>query len=317
MIRFISEADVAGCLDMATAIGLLEQAARDLAAGTASVTPRQRIASGNVRMNLMAGGAGGRIGHKCYPIAMPRGANFWVTLFGPDASMLALIQADTLGQIRTGAASGLATKYLARADARVATIFGTGKQARTQLEAVCSVRPIERAFVIGRSAENATRFCSEMSAKLAIPVTIATDAATAVRDAQVVALMTSASDPLLHGSMLAPGTHVNAAGSNTATNAEIDEKVVRRAGIVAIENLAQAKIESGDLLRAEREGSFDWARAVLLSDIVAGTAPGRESPDEITLFESLGIALWDIAAANYVYDHCVASGIGREVDIPS
>ena len=129
--------------------------------------------------------------------------------------------------------------------------------------------------------------------------------------------MTSASDPLLHGSLLTPGTHVNAAGSNNPANAEIDEKVVRRAGLIAVENIPQAKVESGDLLRAEKEGSFDWSRAVLLSDIVAGATPGRGSHDEITLFESLGIGLWDIAAANYVYDHCMANGIGRDIDIPN
>ena len=151
VIRYISEADVASCLTVPVTIGLLETAARDLAAGNASVAPRQRISSGPMRMNLLAGGCGGRIGHKCYPIMRPRGANFWVSLFGSDASLLAMIQANTLGQIRTGAASGLATKYMSRDDSTiVATIFGTGWQARTQLEAVCAVRPIERVYVIGR-----------------------------------------------------------------------------------------------------------------------------------------------------------------------
>jgi ornithine cyclodeaminase/alanine dehydrogenase-like protein (mu-crystallin family) len=317
MIRYISEADVASCLTVPVAIDLLEQAAKDLTDGNASVAPRQRITSDGMMMNLLAGGAGGRIGHKCYPIKRPRGANFWVTLFGNDASLLAMIQANTLGQIRTGAASGLATKYMARTDASVAAIIGTGWQARTQLEAMCSARPITKAFAYGRTADKLATFCDEMSAKLGLPVEPAKSVEHAVGDAHVVAVMTSASQPLLHGSMLAPGTHVNAAGSNKATSAEIDEKVVRRAGVIAIENLAQAKIESGDLLLAEREGSFEWSRAVLLSDIVSGKTPGRNNHDEITLFESLGIGLWDIAAANYVYDHCVKNGLGREVDIPS
>jgi alanine dehydrogenase len=317
VIRYISEADVAGCLDIATCIDLLDGASRAYAAGNASIAPRQRITSGAVLMNLMGGGVGGRIGHKCYPIAKPRGANFWVTLFGADAGLLAMMQANTLGQIRTGAATGLATKYMARADASVAAIVGTGWQARTQLEAVCAVRPIKHAFASGRNPEHTAHFCSEMSAKLGIPVEAAKDVESAVRDAHIVITMTNAFEPLVHGSMLAPGTHVNAAGSNKATSAEIDEKVVRRAGVVAIEHLAQAKVEAGDLIAAEREGSFDWSRAVLLHDIVAGTTPGRTSDDEITLFESLGIGLWDIAAANYVYDHCVANGLGREVDIPN
>jgi alanine dehydrogenase len=317
MIRFISEEDVAATLDVATAIELLDSAARALAAGTASVTPRQRPATTGIFMNLMGAGLDGRVGHKCYPIARPRGANFVVTLFGNDASMLALIEANRLGQIRTGAASGLATRLMARADASVAAIIGTGWQARTQLEAVCRVRPIERAHAVGRNPERTQKFCTEMSALLGIPVEPAADVASAVRDAHVVTTMTNSAEPVLLGSMLAPGTHVNAAGSNRATSAEIDAEVVRRAGVVALELLAQAKVESGDLLAAERAGTWDWSRAALLSDIVTGKTPGRTSEDEITLFESLGIALWDIAAANYIYDQCVKTGRGREVDIPS
>ncbi len=316
MIRYISEEDVAATLDVATAIELLDAAARALAAGTASVTPRQRPTSTGILMNLMGAGLDGRIGHKCYPIARPRGANFVVTLYGNDASMLALIAANRLGQIRTGAASGLATRLMARPGASVAAIIGTGWQARTQLEAVCRVRPIERARAAGRNGEHTQKFCAEMSALLGIPVDPAADVASAVRGAHVVTTMTNASDPLLLGSMLAAGTHVNAAGSNRATSAEIDAEVVRRAGVVAIEHLAQAKVESGDLLAAERAGTWEWSRAVLLSEIVTGKAPGRSSEDEITLFESLGIALWDIAAANYIFDQCVRAGRGREVDLP-
>jgi len=317
VIRYISEDDVAATLDVATTIDLLDSAARSLAAGTASVTPRQRPFTTGVFMNLMGAGLDGRIGHKCYPIARPRGANFFVTLYGNDASMLALIQANRLGQIRTGAASGLATRYMARKDASVAAIIGTGWQARTQLEAVCRVRPITHARAVGRSPEHTQKFATEMSALLGIPVEAYSDVAAAVRGAHVVTTMTSASEPLLFGDMLDAGTHVNAAGSNRATSAEIDPEVVRRAAIVTVELLAQAKIESGDLLEAEKAGAWDWSRAVPLEDVVTGKTPGRTSDDQITLFESLGIALWDIAAASHVYDQCVKTGRGREVDIPA
>ena len=315
MVRFISEEDVAATLDVASTVDLLEAAARALAAGTATNTPRQRPSTTGVRMNLMGAGLDGRIGHKCYPIGAGR-ANFVVTLYGTDASMLALIQANRLGQIRTGAASGLATRLMARPDASVAAIIGTGWQARTQLEAVCRVRPIKRARAVGRNPEHTQKFCTEMSALLGIPVEAAADVASAVRGAHVVTTMTSANEPLLFGSMLDPGTHVNAAGSNRATSAEIDPDVVKRAGIVALEDLAQAKVESGDLIEAAKAGAWDWSRAVLLSDIVTGKTPGRTSDDQITLFESLGVALWDMAAANYVYDACIKSNRGRDVDLP-
>jgi alanine dehydrogenase len=317
MIHFISEEDVDAVFDVKTSIELLDSAARALAAGTASNTPRQRPATTGIFMNLMGAGLDGRIGHKCYPIARPRGANFMVTLYDNDASLLALIQSNRLGQIRTGAASGLATRLMAREDASVAAVIGTGKQARTQLEAVCRVRPIKHARAAGRNPEHTQKFCTEMSALLGIPVEPATDVATAVRGSHVVITMTSAVDPLVLGSMLEPGMHINAAGSNKASAAEIDADVVRRADIVAVEDLAQAKIESGDLLRAEKAGAWDWSRAVLLSDIVTGKVPGRTSDDQITLFESLGVAIWDIAAANYIYDQCVKTGRGREIDIPN
>lgn len=315
MVRFISEDDVNATLDVATTIDLLDAAARALTAGTATNTPRQRPSTTGVRMNLMGAGLDGRIGHKCYPIGAGR-VNFVVTLYGSDAKMLALIQANRLGQIRTGAASGLATRLMARPDAEVAAIVGTGWQARTQLEAVCRVRPIKRALAAGRNPEHTATFCSEMSALLGIPVEPASDVASAVRAAHVVTTMTSASDPLVLGSMLASGTHVNAAGSNRATSAEIDAEVVRRAGIVALEDLAQAKVESGDLLEAEKAGAWDWSEAVPLSEIATGALPGRTGAEQITLFESLGIALWDMAAANYVYDRCVKEGRGRDIDIP-
>jgi ornithine cyclodeaminase/alanine dehydrogenase-like protein (mu-crystallin family) len=286
-------------------------------AGNAAVTPRQRVASGGVRLNVMAAGLGGRVGHKTYPIAAASGARFWFTLFGGDGSTLAIIEADNLGQMRTGAASGLATRYMARADASVATIAGTGWQARSQLEAVCRVRRIERAYAYGRNPDRARAFCIEMSGLLDIPVDPVTDLAHAVRRSHVVSTMTNASEPLVLGSMLAEGTHVNAAGSNRATAAEIDAEVVRRAEIVAVELVAQAKVESGDLLAAERAGAFAWGREVSLADIVAGNTPGRTSDAQITLFESLGIALWDIAAGNHVYDRCVAEGRGRDVELPS
>jgi ornithine cyclodeaminase/alanine dehydrogenase-like protein (mu-crystallin family) len=316
MITYLTEDDVAAILDVPTAIDLLADASRKLVAGEASVAPRQRVSSGGVLMNLLGAALDGRVGHKTYPVVRPHGARFWFTLYGSDGHMLALMEADRLGQIRTGAASGLATRVLARPDANVAAIAGCGWQARTQLEAVCIARPIERAYAFNRDAERRRAFCEEMTAKLKIPVEPADDLATAVGMADVVITMTNATQPVVHGSMLREGTHVNAAGSNRATSAEIDPEAVRRSAIVAVENVAQARVESGDLIDAERAGAFDWSRAVLLEDIVAGTAPARSDPAQITLFESLGIGLWDIAAANYIYDRAVERGLGRQVDIP-
>jgi ornithine cyclodeaminase/alanine dehydrogenase len=155
-----------------------------------------------------------------------------------------------------------------------------------------------------------------MSAQLHLPVEPSPSAAHAVGQADVVAIMTSASSPVVTGEMLRAGTHVNAAGSNRATAAEVDPPLVRRASVVAVDDLAQSRVESGDLLLAERHGAWEWSRAVALADIVAGTAPGRADDRQITLFESLGIGLWDIAAANHVYDRAIAAGVGRDIALP-
>jgi ornithine cyclodeaminase/alanine dehydrogenase-like protein (mu-crystallin family) len=315
-VRYITEAEVASLLDVPTAIELLDAACRAQAAGEAMNAPRQRVTSGGVTMHCLPAAYGGRVGHKTYTVARPRGATFWYTLFGSDGAMLALIEADTLGQIRTGAASGLATRLLARADARVATIVGTGWQARTQLEAICAVRPIEHAFAWGRDTGRLRAFCDEMTAKLGIGVEPSASITNAVREADVIATMTSAAEPLVTGEMLRDGVHVNAAGSNRATNAEIGPDVVRRSALVVVEDVAQARVESGDLLLAERHGAWDWSHAIRLADVVAGTTPGRMSDDDVTLFESLGIGLWDIAAANFVYDRAIERNIGSEVTLP-
>jgi ornithine cyclodeaminase/alanine dehydrogenase-like protein (mu-crystallin family) len=323
-VRYLTEADVASLLDVPTAINLLDAACRQQVAGDAENAPRQRVGSKvltatppvAVRMNLLGAALGGRVGHKCYPIGA-HGATFWFTLYGASGEILALIEADRLGQIRTGAASGLATRVMARTDARIAAIIGTGWQARTQLAAMCAVRPIERAYAWSRTPGHVATFCAEMTATLGIPVEAAATAAEAVREADVVATMTNASEPVLRGAWLREGTHVNAAGSNRATSSEIDAELVRRAALVAVEDIAQAKIESGDLLAAERDAhAWEWSRAVRLADIVAGTKPARANASDITLFESLGIGLWDIAAANHVYDRAIERAIGTDVAIP-
>jgi ornithine cyclodeaminase/alanine dehydrogenase-like protein (mu-crystallin family) len=316
-VRYLTESDVASLLDVPTAIDLLDAACRKQVAREAENAPRQRVATNGVRMNLLGAALDGRVGHKCYPIGA-NGATFWFTLYGADGAILALIEADRLGQIRTGAASGLATRVMARAGARVAAIIGTGWQARTQLAAMCAVRPIERAFAWSRNPDKVEAFCDEMSATLGIAVEAAETAADAVRDADVVATMTSASEPVLRGAWLRAGTHVNAAGSNRATAAEIDAELVRRAALVAVEDVTQAKVESGDLLAAERDANaWDWSRAVRLADIVAGTHAGRASESDVTLFESLGVGLWDIAAANHVYGRALERNVGTDVVLPA
>ncbi len=301
----IDEETVRRLLPMDRAIAIVRDAARALAAGEAAVRPRQRVRHAGAIQQILPAAIGGRLGFKHY-ISGPLGVTFRVMLFEPDGTWLAVIDADALGQLRTGAASGVATDALARADAASVAILGTGYQARTQLAAIAAVRSLDDVRVWGRTAAKADAFAEEMSAELGLAVRAVADARTAVDGAAIVATMTTAEEPILAGAWLTPGTHVNAAGSNRATHREIDAETVRRAVVIAVEDVEQAHMEAGDLLRnAEAD---PWSRVAVLSDILAGTAPGRRSHDDVTLFESLGIGLWDVAAANVVYDAVIAEG---------
>ncbi|MGB8265045.1 MAG: ornithine cyclodeaminase family protein [Candidatus Velthaea sp.] len=316
MVRYLTEDDVAATLTMAQAIELLDAASRALVAGNAVNAPRQRVKAAGPMLQVLPAALAGRAGFKAYTIG-PRGVRFLVSLYGSNGELLALIEANALGQIRTGAASGLATKVLARPQATTLGIIGTGFQARTQAEAVCAVRPIAQAFAYGRDFNRLKAFCDDVAAQCGIPVIAVRNAHDAIVESDVVCTMTSASRPVFEGRWLKDGTHVNAAGSNRLTAQEIDVETVRRAAIVTVDDVAQAKVESGDLRVASEAGAFHWLDAIRLADVVAGTVEGRREPGEITLFESLGIGLWDVAAASHVYDACLAAGRGRETGLPS
>ncbi len=315
---YLTERDVAETLSIDDALRLVEEAARALANGEAQNKPRQRAYTQKSVVQVLAAAWGDFMGHKTYTVGpRPRGARFWHLLFAAGGELLAITEADTLGQLRTGAASGIATKFMAREDASTAAILGTGWQARAQIEAVCAVRPIATVAAWGRTPDHLHAFCEEMAQRLGIPVEPASSARDAVAAAEVVCTMTSANAPVLEGAWLRPGTHVNAAGSNRANAAEIDVETVSRAAVVAVEDLAQAQVEAGDLIPAVAQGAFAWDRAVTLADVVAGKATARPNADAITLFDSLGIGLWDLAAAKHVYARALEQGRGQPLPIPS
>jgi ornithine cyclodeaminase/alanine dehydrogenase-like protein (mu-crystallin family) len=315
---YLTEGDVVATLTIRDALTLVEDAARALAEGRAQNRPRQRAFLPSSVIQVLAASYDSRMGHKTYTVAMKgRGARFWHTMFNDNGEMLALMEADALGQMRTGAASGVATRFLARDDAHTLAVIGTGWQARSQLEACFHVRDFTRVLVYGRNADRRADFCEQMAARIGHAVEPVESARAAVAEADVVCTMTNASTPVFEGAWLRAGTHVNAAGSNRANAQEIDVETVTRAGVVAVEDIAQAKVESGDLQAANESDAWSWDNATLLSDIIAGHALGRTGDDQITLFESLGIGLWDLAAASHVFDRCIIEGRGTRLPIPS
>jgi alanine dehydrogenase len=227
--------------------------------------------------------------------------------------LVALIEADYMGQLRTGAASGVATKYLSRQNSRVAAIIGTGGQARTQLEAIAAVRKLESARVYGRNPERRERFSVEMSEWLGFPIENTTSSSEAVRGADILCTATTAANPVVSGADLAPGVHINAIGANHAHKRELDDEAVASADVIVVDSIEQSRQEAGDLILAFRGDEVCWTGVKKLSDVVAKKSPGRTSDTEVTLFKSNGIASWDLAVAMKVYALAKEKGLGREL----
>jgi alanine dehydrogenase len=318
MTLLLSETDVRSLLTMPIALEVVEESLREQGKGELVLHPRHRVKlPDNSLLNYMAAGDSvrGYIGMKLYTVV--RGvARFVVPLFrSTTGEMAALIEADALGQIRTGAASGIATKYLANANARTACIIGTGYQARTQLEAVAGVRRLERVRAYGRDAERREKFCREMSERIGVAVESASSCEEAVKGAGIIVTATPATKVVLEGAWLTPGMHINAMGANWAQKRELDGAAVSRANKIVVDSIEQSKMEAGDLIQAFGEDQSRWAAVQELSQIVAGKAPGRSSADQITLFKSNGIATWDLAAAIRVYEMAVAQGMGKTIPL--
>ena len=313
----ISEREVRELLPMAECVDALDAAFGEWARGTVSNVPRYRLPLVRGAHQVMAGMSHeiGATGLKTYVSGARGGSRMVVLLFSADdGEPLALIAANALGQIRTGAASGVASRYMARDDARVVGMVGSGNQAETQLAAMCAVRPIERALVYSRSAERREAFAERMGASLDIEVRAVGSPDEAVGEADIVCAITNSREPVFDGDSLQPGTHVNAAGSNHWMRREIDETTIRRSDLIVADDVADAKIECGELIWAAERRAFRWEQLVELKDVVSGRTPGRPSPDAITLFESQGLAIEDVAAGMVVYRKALASGAGRQVE---
>jgi ornithine cyclodeaminase/alanine dehydrogenase-like protein (mu-crystallin family) len=292
---YFSEEEVRELLPMDAAIEVVEDAFKQLAAKTAINHPRRRLIlpTGSV-LHYMAAGGTEYFGAKIYSTHPKHGAHFLFLLYrSDDARPLAIFEADHLGQIRTGAASGVATRHMAREDARTLGIIGSGHQAQSQVAAMQAVRKIDSIKVWSRTAEKRDKFAAACGAQA-----VAT-AEEAVRGADIVVTATFSREPVLEADWVAPGAHVNAMGSNQATRRELPAPLIARASRIAIDSIEQGRMESGDLLLAVET---DWESVIELQDIVAGAKPGRTSPEEITLFKSNGLALEDVAAAAYIYE---------------
>ncbi len=318
MALLLSEADVRKLLTMPLALAAVEEGFKRLADGTAVLHMRQHLnLPEKTYLHYMAAAdrIGGYMGMKIYTV-VGGALRFLVPLYSiRTGEMVALVEANYLGQMRTGAASGVATKYMARPDASKVGVIGTGGQARTQLEAVTQVREIKRVRAFSRDPERRSAFAREMMHELGVPVEAVDSAEAAVREMDIVITATNSSRPVLTGTWLTPGTHINAIGANLPQKRELDDEAVSRAGLIVADSREQSMLEAGDLIRAFGDDPGKWSLVRELAEVVAGGTAGRTSPRQITLFKSNGIAIEDVMAAARVYEAAREKNVGRELPL--
>ena len=315
MTLILTEAEVDSLLDMPSTLEAVESVLRARAEGRATNRARRRVALPKSGLNFMAAGAPeiGALGLKAYSVART-GARFYTMLFDPEGGeLLSIMQSDKLGQMRTGAASGVATKYLAREDANTLGLYGAGWQAESQLEAIAAVRDLERVIVNSRREESRKLFAEKMSERIGMEIET-THAADEPAAQDIVVTATSSREPVLLGEWLRPGAHVNAAGSNFLFKSEIDREVVRRASFVCVDSREELGLEAGDLVQPLETGLILPEAVYELGQVIAGQVEGRRGPEDITLFASQGLALEDVAAARVVYDRAVERDVGRDIE---
>ena len=306
MPLYLTESDVSALLDPADAVEVIEACFRRMAAGEVEIAPRRRL---RLREGALADMAAadrelGLSGGKLYA-ATSEGATFVVCLFDSETSALAaVIEADQLGCLRTGAASGVAARYLARTGAMSLGVIGCGHQAVTQVACVRAALPsIERVVAFCRTPERLGTFCDRTGAEPG-------ESHRQAGAQDVVVTITSSRDPVLRGEWLSPGALVIAAGANVASRRELDNTVLDRATFVCCDWLEQARLESGDLIDPVAAGVLDWLEVHELHEVVAGAIAGRQSDDDVVLFKSNGLAAWDVALGAEALRRARELGVG-------
>lgn len=317
---YLNDADVATLVDMKDALAAVDEAMRLLGRDGTVNEPRRRMPLPKSSLQMMAGcmPTRGVYGQRMYASSrQTRTSKFnrLVLYSSADQSWLALIDCERISKLRTGAASAVAASYLARPDADTVGLIGTGRHARLQLQAFAASRPLSRVRVFSRDAERRSEFARRMEAELGVPVEAVATAQECVSGMSQVIAATKSATPVFDGAWLSPGTHVTTMGANAPDRREVDDETVLKSAVVTVDDPAQARIEAGEFIDLVRDGRLAWDRVAALSDVVQGIRPGRTSPEQITLFKSLGLGLEDVALGMIAYERAVARGIGRQIEL--
>ena len=324
-IRLLSGDDVRRALSMAQSIDLMKEAFAQLSSGRAVVPQRLSMEMPELGARALVMPVhllkGGQFGMKIVSLftqnpgkGLPYIQALMLVFDGSDGHPLALMDAEYLTALRTGAASGLATDMLARTDAQTVMIFGAGAQGRLQLEGVCAVRRISRALVFDPNPERAGKFCRDMAGRFPFPVTVAVSPA-AVEEADVICTATNSKEPVFNDASLRKGTHINAIGAYRPDMCEIPPASVVRAKVF-VDHRLSCLAEAGDILGPIERGLIDAGHIQAeLGEIISGQKRGRNDDGEITVFKSVGNASQDLAAALQILHNAEQSGLGSEFQL--
>ena len=307
MPLYLTEGDVDGLFAPADAVEAIEECFRRLARGAIENMPRQRLRMPDGALAVMAAADAelGLAGSKTY-LASAGGTAFVVSLFAAGETV-AVIEADRLGQLRTGAASGVAARFLAKPGARSLGVIGCGWQAESQVACIRAAVPsVERVVAYCRTPERLASFCERTGAEPA-------ESHGEAGGQEIVVTATTSSDPVLRGDWLQPGALICAMGANRRNARELDDVVLQRAAFVCCDSIEQARIESGDLIEPVEHGVLDWLEVHELQEVVASEIEGRQSGEDIVVFKSNGIAAWGVAIGAVAVERARELGVGSQL----
>lgn len=315
MALVLREEEVKSLITMQDVLQWVEDTTRANGLGRARNVPRQRVKFPKGWLHVLPAGDMdlGVLGLKAYT-SFKDGNRFLIMLYSAEnGRLLSMVEANYLGMMRTGAMSGVATKYMARANADVMSIIGTGWQARGQVLGVAAQRPLKQIRVYG--IEKQQQFADEMARLTGVDVVVDETPEAAVEASLIICTATWSVDPVFKREAVKPGSHLNAVGSNALHRRELDEKLVGRANLVVVDSRAQARQECGDLLGPTERGWLEWELLPELGEVILGRVSGRKSDADITIFESHGLGLQDVAVAYQLYKRAKEAGVGEEVKI--
>ena len=316
MALFLRDEEVNQSVTMEDMLEAIEEMQRRFGQGEVTNLARRKIIAPGGMLSVMGGGLfyDEILGVKTYTVVQGK-YSFQVSVYNANTGeLMCYTQANRLGQLRTGATTGVAVKHLSRSDAATVGIIGTGYQAPTQLEAVCQVRNVQKIRAFSRTREGREAFAETMTDSLGISVEPVSSGEAAVTGSDIVICIAAAQEPVLQGEWLSPGTTVIGAGPTTWRVREVDDATFARADKIFVDSAEQAPVEAGDMASAVDRGILQWSRLQELRQVVAGAVTGRDNPEQIIYAKLMGTGVADVAAAKLAYDRAKSKSLGLEME---